>query len=172
MFRDMDTIANLILKNNNYKLVTFDKNTNQPKTISQFESDSNKTFSYMAGQSEFCMVSANGTNQSEPKILVDPNDTMTIMGLKCKSLTIDYGISKTVVYFSEEYKVDKEVYKDNSTGFLEYMYRSGALPIKIIMSGNGAVHNMVFTAIEVKKETIEEKEFELPKFKQIMKSPF
>jgi len=31
---------------------------------------------------------------------------------------------------------------------------------------------MVFTAIEVKKETLNDKEFEIPEFKQIMDSPF
>jgi hypothetical protein len=172
MFNDIDTVAHFFLKNSNYKLVTLDNSTNEPKTISQFESDSNKTFSYMAGQNDFCMVSIYDPNQPDPKISIDPNDTITVLGLMCKSLEIDYGISKSIVYFSEKHKVDKRTFKANPSGFLEYLYRTGALPLKIIMSGNGAVHNMVFTATEIKEAKLKDTELEVPNFKQVMKSPY
>jgi hypothetical protein len=174
MFQDMDTIANFYLKNRNYKLVTLDANTNKPKSVTQYDSDSNMTYSYMAGQYDFCMAAKTKIDSlTKPKISTNNNDTITIMGHKCHSMTIDYGqISKTTIYFSEDFEVDTEPYKNNPVGFLEYIYRTGALPLKIVMSGNGAVHNMVFTAIEIKKETLKDTEFEIPEFKQIMDSPF
>jgi len=174
MFQDLDTIANFYLKNCNYKLVTLDIKTNDPKTVTLYKSASNKTYSYIEGQNDFCMT-AKAIIDGNPKPLIFKNieDTLIIMGKKCHSITIDYGpISKTTIYFSEDYKVDTEAYKNNPVGFLEYIYRTGALPLKIIMSGNGALHQIVFTAIEVKKETIKDKEFEVPKFKQVMDSPF
>ncbi len=174
MFQDMDTIANFYLKNLDYKLVTFDAKSNEPKTVTQYDSDSNMNYSYMAGQNDFCMAAkAKIDTIIKPTITTNIADTLTVMGRLCHSMTIDYGqISKTKIYFTSDYKVNTDLYKNNPVGFLEYIYRTGALPLKIIMSGNGAVHNMVFTAIEVKKETIKDTEFEIPEFKQIMDSPF
>lgn len=174
MFQDMDTIANFYLKNSDYKLVTFDAKTKEPKTVTQYDSESNMNYSYMAGQNDFCMAAKTKTDTTiKPIVSTNIADTLTIMGRLCHSMTIDYGqISKTTIYFSSDYKINTELYKNNPIGFLEYIYRTGALPLKIVMSGNGAVHNMVFTAIEVKKETLNDKEFEIPEFKQIMDSPF
>lgn len=174
MYQDLDTIANFYLKNCNYKLVTFDAKTNAPKTVTQYDSESNITYSYMADQNDFCMTSkAIIDSLSKPLISKNIEDALIILGKKCYSITIDYGqINKTTIYFSDDYKVDTEAYKNNPIGFIEYIYRTGALPLKIIISGNGAEHHMVFTAIEVKQETIKDKEFEVPKFKQLMDSPF
>jgi hypothetical protein len=174
MFQDLDTIAHLYLKNCNYKLITLDAKTNAPKTVTQYDSESNLTYSYMAGQKDFCMTSkARNDDKLKPLISENIEDTLIVIGKKCHSITIDYGqISKAIIYFSDDDKVNTEEYKNNPVGFLEYIYRTGALPLKIIMSGNGAVHNMVFTAIEVKKETLNNKDFRIPKFKQIIASPF
>jgi hypothetical protein len=88
-------------------------------------------------------------------------------------MIIDYGvISKVKIYYSEDYKVNVESLKNMPYGFLEYIYKTGALPLKIVMSGNGTIHNLVFTAIEIKEEQLNNKLFEVPEFKQIMKSPF
>lgn len=175
MFEDTDSIANFYLKNCNYKLVTLDAKTNEPTTVLLYNSDSIKNYSYIAGQNDFCIAAKAKIESSflKPIISINLEDTLIIMGKKCHSMTIDYGqISKTTIYFSEDYKVDTEPYKNNPVGFLEYNFRTGALPLKIIISGNGAIHNMVFTAIEVKNETLRNEDFEVPKFKEIMDSPF
>lgn len=172
MFQDVDTLSILFLKSKNYKLITLDNKTKKPKTVTQYDSDSNMNYSYMAGQDEFCMK-GNAKFDTEPKISINFNDTIMIMGHKCHSITIDYGqISKSTIYFSDDYILNTELYKDNAVGFLEYIYRTRSLPLKIIMSGNGALHNLVYTAVEVKRETLKDSEFKIPQFKQLMNYPF
>jgi len=170
---DIDTIAILYLSQNRYKLVTLDAKTNSPKTVTQYDPDLRKNYSYIAGDNSMCMVSdVNFNSMPSPKISKDINDTLTILGKKCSSLVIDYGIiSKTKIYYSIDYKVDIQSIENDAFGFLQYIYESKSLPLKIIVSGNGAIQNQIFTVKEVREEKLDKDTFKIPKFKKIIKSP-
>lgn len=174
MYKGMDSIAILYLKNSRYKLVTLDAKSNDPKTVNLYDPDTKKSYSYMAGQNEMCMWGdAAMGNKETPSISTNIKDTITILGTKCHSMTIDYGNgNKTKFYFSNEYDVDVSSVEKSAYGFLEYIFESGSLPLKIISTGNGAPHNMVLIAKGIINEKVDDKTFELPEFKQMMKSPY
>jgi hypothetical protein len=161
MFNDLDTIAVLFLRGSQYKFVTLDSETNTHKSVNQYDSASNTLFSYLpADSSEFFMTDHILTIPF--KITEDKNDKIIVLGKKCSSMTIDYGTSKTKIYFSDEYKVDTQTIRKDAPGFLLYINECGALLLKVILSGNGAVHNLIFTAKEIKKEKLDSSVFKIP----------
>ena len=81
----------------------------------------------------------------------------------------DYGSRQTIIYYSDKYPVDTSPYLNDPYVYFKYMIETKALPLKIIMSGEPALHNLVYTAREVKVEFINDSVFVLPKFKFIMK---
>lgn len=172
MFEGADTMANLYLKGCNYKFVTLYNKTNAPQSVNLYLCGSGSFYAYMAGQDEYCTMSSQGTGLDyKPLVLEHPEDTMTILGKLCHSIIIIGQTSRTEVFFSKDYSVDAELYKDHPVGFLEYFYHTGAIPLKIITTGNGALHAIVFTAVEIKQEPLSDKVFKLPAFKHFMKPP-
>ena len=174
MFQDIDTIAILYLNQNKYKLETLDFETNKCKTINQYDPITRRILGYIAGDNYLCWYSETSNIASfAPTIYKDDHDTITLLGHKCSSVTLDYGnTSKVKIYYSEDYKVDRKSIENDNFGFLDYIYECGALPMKIVTTGNGAIHNLVFTAKIISKEKLEENTFKIPKFKEMKKSPF
>jgi hypothetical protein len=174
MFQDIDTIAVLYLSQNQYKLETLNFETNKCRTINQYDPITSRILSYMAGDKYLCWYSEPKNNSSfKPTIYKDVYDTITILGHKCSSVTLDYGVtSKAKIYYSEDFRVDKKSIENDNFGFLDYIYECEALPLKIIMLGNGAIHNLVYTAMIISAEKLKENAFKIPKFKEMKKSPF
>lgn len=100
------------------------------------------------------------------KITEDKNDKIIVLGKKCSSITIDYGTSNAKIYFSDEYRVDTKAIRKDAPGFLQYINECGALPLKVILSGNGAIHNLIFTAKEIKEEKLDGDILKIPKRKK------
>jgi hypothetical protein len=174
MFRGMNEESKLYLKGNKYRLVDIDAKTNKPANVTLCGTEKGKIYSFKYGQNELGMVSdIDKMNLPEPVITKNNDEPLTVMGKKCYSITIDYGkISKSTIYFSNDYKVDVEAYKNNPIGFLQYIYRTGALPLKIYISGGGALQTYVYTAVEVKEESLEDEIFEVPGFMSVLETTF
>lgn len=162
-----DSIAILYLRNEQYKLVQIDLKTKKPKTTLQYDPIKRRIYSgYGTRDSETFYFDLNESLLAKPQVLQNENDTIYVLGKKCKSITITINgdpMSKNIIYYSDDYKVDTKSFSSNTYGFSQYIYLTGALPLKIIMTGNGAPHKVVYTAKEIIPEKLDDKIFKTPK---------
>lgn len=95
------------------------------------------------------------------------DDEETVLGEKCKKLTIIGTNSITTYWYSpNKYKVNYEDYKThNYSNWNEYLKLTGSLPLKYDVRTK-TLH-ILSTGIEVKSEKIEDSFFDLPKFKNV-----
>ncbi len=173
MFKDaVDTneITTYYIKKDYFKMVTEGKFTS---TV-LYDPLLKRNYVYMKEQPDFCMWSeVTSDNQPIPKVNRNLNDTITILDKKCYSITIDYGaISKNILYYPVGIEVNTDELKKNELGIMGYFSNFEAIPYKIIMTGNGAVHHLGYTLKEIISEKLDESVFKVPDFKQMMKSPF
>ncbi|GEM_PF-4891717 len=172
MFKNMSNVSNLYLKGNNYKLVGIDPKTNKPGEVALGSSETGMVFNFTSGQNDVGVVKdLKKMNLPEPVITRNNDEPLTIMGKKCYSVTIEYeNISKTTIYFSDDYKIDTETYKNNPIGFFDYLYRTGAIPLKIYSTEGDSVYTIVYTAVDINEKSIDDKVFELPGFKRVFEA--
>jgi len=163
MFNGLDTVAVLFLRESYYKFITLDSRTNLPRRVNQYDPISNRHCSYSLS-----------VNDSTPEMIVNENfiipieviesksDDIIVLEKKCTSITINYGFSKAQIYFSSDFKLDTNKFRKDAPGFIQYINVCGALPLKIILSGNGAVHNLIFTAKEIIEVKLDSTIFKMP----------
>lgn len=165
MFKDADTTAILYLKGNRYKLVTLDHKTKKVKTVNQYDPVSNKIYDYVlvdSTKNPFVMQTNNTSSQIPYKRHRIKNEELIILGQECNGIILNYGSGYTKLYFSDKYNLNTESISENAPSFLNYVKKCESLPLKIVISGNGAVHNLIFEATEIIQEVVDEKIFGLP----------
>lgn len=103
--------------------------------------------------------------------IIDSKETDTILGILCKSVIVKSKMGQmTLWYNSEHFKMDAELYKGHIYGHWEQILNKiGCLPLK--MEQKGFMSHIVQTIIEFKKMPINDKKFEIPKFKEIIENP-
>ncbi len=162
----------LYVKQNKYKFVATDE-SNKSQTIMLYDPESKNNYTYLGNQNKMCFVGkANVQNQQPIIISKDINDTIFVLGKICSSITMsDEANNEVIIYYAEDYTFDVKFLKDDAFGFLAYFYECGAVPLKIITKASNSPINMIYTAKEVSEETLNDKIFKLPKFKEIMEFP-
>ncbi|HEX6171525.1 MAG TPA: hypothetical protein VFZ33_17690 [Chitinophagaceae bacterium] len=161
MFKDADTLCVLYIKGDHYKFVTLDLATSNVKAVNQYDPVSNKIYDYRpSDQQHLVRETENSTIKYKTrKVKID---NISILGQKCHSVTIDYGSHSTKIYVSDKFKVNRETIRNNAPSFLQYIRECESIPLKIIMTGGGAVHNLVLEAIDILEEPIDSNVFDLP----------
>jgi hypothetical protein len=151
-------------RDNNYKSVT----EGQPvKSFQIYEPATNRTYGYTDQATDIAFWSEGSSVTTIEKLDVKGR----IMGIPCSAVLMKTGDSQVTLYFNAKFKVDiKKIKEDNS--WEKYLREARAIPLKYIIKGGPAKHYIVLTATDVKEEKLTADFFNLPKFKQTMKSPF
>jgi len=166
MFSDADTTCILYLKGDYYKFVTLDRESAKVKVVNQYDPVSNKIYDYVLKDSTsdpFVMQHENTTAMSVFKKRKAGREKASILGEPCEAVILDYGSHYTMLYFSHRYKVISGDIRKDAPSFLQYLRECEAVPLKIVMSGGGAVHNLIFEAIEIMEGPLDPNVFNLPK---------
>jgi hypothetical protein len=97
--------------------------------------------------------------------------TDTIMGIPCKSIILKSSMGKMTVWYNSDYlKIAPATYKNHEYGhWAKILEKTGCLPLKI--EQNVFMIKMTQTAIEYKETPLNDKLFELPKFKKVLANP-
>lgn len=165
MFNDVDTTCILYLKGDYYKFVTLDRESAKAKVVNQYDPVLNKIYDYVLTDSisdPFVMQTENPTTTFVFKKRKG-REKVSILGEPCEAITLDYGSHYTMLYFSDRYKVSSRGIRKDAPSFLQYLRECEAVPLKIVMSGGGAVHNLVFEAIEIVEGPVDPDVFNLGK---------
>ena len=168
-FANPNATSILYIKQNQYKLVTLNKK-NKPHTVNFYDPNSRKAIRFMYWDNKIYQE-YNIDEYLQKKMTVTRNtgDTINVLGHKCNSITITTSIKPyrtTIIYFSEDYKLDVKYLENDSYEFLKYIYECGAIPLKIVKSGKGVFYNEVFTAVKISKESLKDKTFRQPNLKR------
>lgn len=166
MFKDADTTSILYLKGNYYKFVTLNGETAGMMTVNQYDPVSNKIYDYVLEDSTshaFVMQTENSNAANMFNKRRIDNKQISILGQICDGIILDYGSHSTKLYFSGGYSVNSSAIRKDAPSFLQYLRECGSIPLKIVMSGGGALHNLVFEAIEIVEGPVDAKVFTLPK---------
>lgn len=162
MFQETDSKAELFVRGNYYRLDQFSHDSNN-STL--YLPDSQKVYTFSSTSP--AIVFWNNTNtDSYIKTIssVENGSSEFVMKKKCKSIVIKYkGGTTTQIFYSEDFSIDTSQFINHRYGFFDYFYQTGALPLKIILSGGGALHEMVFEATNINKESLRQDLFLLPK---------
>jgi len=98
-------------------------------------------------------------------------NVIEILGHQCDELilTCKSGVQK--YYFSSKLKVDPKLYENHKFGnWNEYISKSGALPLKVII--DSPQFTLESIAKEIKPSNLDDKLFELPADSKVQKSPY
>lgn len=166
MFNDVDTTCILYLKGDQYKFVTLDRETSEVKVVNQYDPVSNKIYDYVVTDETakpFIMQSENFGVLNAFKRKKTGSEKTKILGESCEGLILDYGTHSTTLYFSNKKKVNSSAIRKDGPAFLQYFRECESIPLKIIMSGGGAVHNLIFEVVEIVEGPVDENVFVLPK---------
>lgn len=102
---------------------------------------------------------------------IESKETETIMGIPCRSLIVKSKMGQMKIWYNSSYfKMNADLYKGHAYGHWEQILkRTGCLPLKI--EQKSLMAHMIQTAIEYKETTIDDKQFEIPKFKTVIANP-
>lgn len=97
------------------------------------------------------------------------NDTTTIVGYMCKSIIVTTENGQTTYYFNDSISVNSKKFKNHRFGnWSSYLKASnGALPLKFIVKKKD--YTWIATATVVKKQDINDDEFDIDKILEIKK---
>jgi hypothetical protein len=166
MFNDADTTCILYFKGDQYKLITLDRESGKVKTVNQFVPVSNKIIDYVLTDSPgvpFVMQTENTPNINVFKKRKINEDQISILGEPCDVIVLDYGSHSTTLFFSNKNKINARGIRADAPSFLQYLRECQSIPLKIVISGGGAVHNLVFEATEITQGPVDDAIFLLPK---------
>jgi len=149
-------------KDNRYKSVS----DGEIKTVQIYDPSENRIYSYTEG-TEVAFWSEWNKQTTIEKV----DKAETILGIECSTIIMRTNNSETTLYYPLNYKIDILKLKE-ANAWEKYLKVAGTAPLKYIISGGGAVHVTVLTATAVTEEKLDDDFFNLPKFKQILKSPF
>ncbi len=103
--------------------------------------------------------------------IIDSEETDTILGIPCKSVIVKSKMGKMTLWYNPDYfKMDSKFYEGHKYGHWEQILkRIGCLPLK--MEQKGFMTHVVQTAIEFEEIPIDDKKFDIPKFKELIENP-
>lgn len=103
--------------------------------------------------------------------IIESESLDTIMGIPCKSIVVKSKMGQTTLWYNNNYfTIDAVLYKGHLYGHWEQILnRIGCLPLK--MEQKSFMTHIVQTAMEYKVTAVNDKQFDIPKFKKIIKSP-
>lgn len=163
---ETDSISIFYIENDKYKFVEINSKTKKAKIICQYDPEKKRIYqSIGSNDSDLSHVDLKDLSLEKPKVSINNSDTIYILGKKCKSLIIINSKTqlKTIIYYSDDYRVDTKSLENNSYFFSEYIYLSGALPLKMVITGDDAIFKVVYTAKEIIKEKLGDKVFMISK---------
>ncbi|MDJ1485751.1 hypothetical protein QNI16_35045 [Cytophagaceae bacterium YF14B1] len=102
---------------------------------------------------------------------IDQKETATVMGIVCKSMIVKSEMGEMKVWYNKEYlKMDARFYKGHLYGHWDQILNKiGCMPLKIEQMGFMA--SAVQEVTDFKQVPVDNKKFELPKFKKVLKNP-
>jgi hypothetical protein len=162
----MGSTQEYFIKGGNYKSVT-------NGTLMQWQlyiNKDNKLYNKMANNPTILWNDGSVNADEVLKTEINKN-VIEILGHQCDELilTCKSGVQK--YYFSNKLKVDTKLYENHKFGnWSEYISKSGALPLKVIV--DSPQFTLEGVAKEIKSITLEDKLFELPVDSKIQKSPY
>ncbi len=113
-----------------------------------------------------------GSENKDEVMKVDLNQSaLDVLGHKCDELilTCKSGVQK--YYFTSKFKVDPKLFENHKFGnFYEYMAKSKALPLKIVIDNIQFSMESVATSVEEMK--IDDALFQLPDAATLEKNPY
>lgn len=103
--------------------------------------------------------------------IVDSEETDTILGISCKSVVVKSKMGQMTLWYNSDYfKMDSNHYEGHIYGHWESILKKiGCLPLK--MEQKGFMTHVVQTAIKYEETSIDDKKFEIPKFKELIENP-
>jgi hypothetical protein len=112
--------------------------------------------------SKFAMKSSNPPAITYQKKVIQRNGQKTLLDSNCTAISLTFSDTRAVVYYSNNFSVDTKDIRIDAPLFLQFMRQAEAIPLKIIMSGNGAIHALEYEATSIILEELPESTFELP----------
>jgi len=103
--------------------------------------------------------------------ITESEQTQTIAGIVCKSVLLKSKMGQMTIWYNRNHlKMNAELYKGHTYGHWEQILKKiGCLPLKIEVKS--FMLHMVQTVVEYKQTTVDDKLFEIPKFKTILENP-
>ena len=161
MLMDMDTTAILYISKSRYKLVTLARDTGLPRMVNQYDPFLNMIYDYQP-DSKFAMKSPNPPAITYQKKVIKRNGQKTLLDSNCTAISLTFSDTRAVVYYSNNFSVDTKDIRIDAPLFLQFMRQTEAIPLKIIMSGNGAIHALEYEAISIIREELPDSTFKFP----------
>jgi hypothetical protein len=98
----------------------------------------------------------------------ESNQTDTILGIPCKSIILNSKFGKMAIWYNPDYfKMDAKNYKGHLYGHWEkILQRIACIPLR--MDFNSMMTNNSVTAIAYKQTPVDDRKFEIPKFKTVI----
>jgi hypothetical protein len=159
------TNLRLLFDESNYKTEISSVNKALPVPVNVFISDSNKIYSYIKGQTNFCFWDYPYNNI----LNVSTSSTMdTVLGYNCKSVIITWKQGKTSeVFFTEELRIKGERILVPGAEFSNYFSATQCVPLKIITRGDK--FSVIYKAKYIIKKEIDKSNFVVDDFKKMIK---
>jgi hypothetical protein len=107
----------------------------------------------------------------EIKSIIHKEDTMSILGIPCKSMVIKSKIGELVVWYNPEYmKMDPALYKNHVYGHMESILKEiGCLPLRI--EHKSGLVQLQQTLVDYREVKLNKSLFQIPRFKVVTKNP-
>lgn len=104
--------------------------------------------------------------------IIDSELTDTIMNIPCKKIIINSKLGQTTIWYNSDYfKVDDKYFNNHLYGnWIQILQKTRCLPLK--MEQKSFMTHTVQTALEYKKTPLKDELFNIPEFKEVIKSPF
>lgn len=160
MLNDIDTLAILYVSKNRYKLVTLARDTGLPRIVNQYDPSLNMLYDYQP-DSEFVMKFPNSPITYRKKT-IEASGQKTLLDNDCSAISLSFSDIRTLVYYSSKFKIDPSDIRVDAPLFLQFIRQAKAIPLKIVMSGNGAIHALEYEATSIIQEELPDNIFELP----------
>lgn len=141
-----------------YKSITH----GEKETLELYRGDTNRTYYKEEGNDTVYWVNAINEYVKVIDYAVEPSSE-TVLGVKCKKLTVKTSIGDFIYYFSEKkYPIAPASYKDhNYSHWGLYTSIAKAVPLKIIYDYKGLA-TVISTAVEIKEGALDSSVFKVP----------
>lgn len=157
MATTMGTKQEYYIKGGNYKSVV----NGTAFKLQVYDNKTNRLYNKLPDIDTLFWLDAT-TNNDEAISAETRHKKEKVAGVECDVLVVKTKKTTTTYYFSSKYKVNAALFEKHKYGnWYYFVKRSGALPLKIVMEGPGAV--MESTATEIKPMALKADFFSLGK---------
>ncbi|MCH2032050.1 MAG: DUF4412 domain-containing protein [Tenacibaculum sp.] len=153
------------IKGNKYKSVM-----NGMLSMSQYYTGKDSIYTRMATGNNLMYLKSD-EQKEEVLSMKEKKSAAKIMGKNCDLLDITTNEGTTQYYFTSDFKVNSEDYKNHKYGLWYYCLdkANGSLPVKLIMDTEEL--KLTIEAVKVETKELDDAIFELPKGMNIIKMP-